>query len=420
MKPDKTEYSKAGVFGQVIAEATVSACLDFLEQRIVERTKQQGVQLNRKQIRSLRSQLQQVFHGKGTAASITIRGWRWWKNDDLEIEFTEEDQQDLDELTSRLIAEVPETLQDSLGPVSEVILRELKKSWSVYRRTRDKDLSGFRKRLDRVWGKGLSLLEMLVIIAVEVGGEMLEIESTQPTLASCHSRLHARACQIADEAITLMRYGFADGAMARWRTLHEVAVVMNFLSARGEEVAKKYVDHQVVESWRAAETYQRNCAALGQDPFSEEEMAELKEACTVTVQKYGREFRKSYGWAAAALRKERPTFADIECSVKLDHFRPYYKLASQGIHANPQGAFFRLGTLGEEVLLAGPSNAGIADPGHSVAISLYQATVFLVSERPSYDHLVAVKIMGRLTDEIGNALIRSHKEVEQMAHDQET
>ena len=53
MKPDKTEYSKAGVFGQVIAEATVSACLDFLEQRIVERTKQQGVQLNRKQIRSL-------------------------------------------------------------------------------------------------------------------------------------------------------------------------------------------------------------------------------------------------------------------------------------------------------------------------------------------------------------------------------
>ena len=154
-------------------------------------------------------------------------------------------------------------------------------------------------------------------------------------------------------------------------------------------------------------------------------MAELKEACTVTVQKYGREFRKSYGWAAAALRKETPTFADIECSVKLDHFRPYYKLASQGIHANPQGAnpqgaFFRLGTLGEEVLLAGPSNAGIADPGHSVAISLYQATVFLLSERPSYDHLVAVKIMGRLTDEIGNALIRSHKEVEQMAHDQET
>ena len=148
-------------------------------------------------------------------------------------------------------------------------------------------------------------------------------------------------------------------------------------------------------------------------------MADLEAEYAVAIQKYGSEFRKPYGWAARALRKKSANFMEIERSVQLDHFRPYYKLASHGVHADPKGTFFRLGTLGEEVLLAGPSNAGIVDPGHSIAISLYQATVFLVTENPSYDHLVALEIMERLIDEIRDALNQSDREVEQMAHEQE-
>ena len=84
-------------------------------------------------------------------------------------------------------------------------------------------------------------------------------------------------------------------------------------------------------------------------------MVDLKEAYDVALKKYGSGFRNPYGWAAGASGKKSPTFADIEHSVKLDHFRPYYKLASHGVHANPKGAFFRLGALSEEVPLAGPS-----------------------------------------------------------------
>jgi hypothetical protein len=40
---------------------------------------------------------------------------------------------------------------------------------------------------------------------------------------------------------------------------------------------------------------------------------------------------------------------------------------------NPEGVFFKLGLIGEsEVLLAGPSNAGLTDPGHASALSLMQ------------------------------------------------
>ena len=190
---------------------------------------------------------------------------------------------------------------------------------------------------------------------------------------------------------------------------------MEFLREHGEEVAERYVDHQVVESWKAAQLHQEKCARLGQDPFPNEKMRSLEKEYALTLQKYGKEFSKDYGWAAVALGEKPPNFAEIEKSIRLDHLRPYYKLASHNVHANPKGAFFRLGTLGEEVLLAGPSNAGIADPGHNVAVSLHQATAFLVSMRPSYNHLVAIKIMERLTDEIGAALLQSHRIVEREA-----
>ena len=57
---------------------------------------------------------------------------------------------------------------------------------------------------------------------------------------------------MADEIICLLENGFADGAMARWRTLHEIAIVAIVLSKHGEDIAQGYLDHQAVESKRAA------------------------------------------------------------------------------------------------------------------------------------------------------------------------
>ena len=46
-----------------------------------------------------------------------------------------------------------------------------------------------------------------------------------PFTVEVQTRLHARACQIAREVLTLLYAGFAEGAMARWRALHELAVL---------------------------------------------------------------------------------------------------------------------------------------------------------------------------------------------------
>ena len=79
-------------------------------------------------------------------------------------------------------------------------------------------------------------------------------------------------------------------------------------------------------------------------------------------------------------------------------------MASHNVHANPKGVFFKLGMLAEsQVLLAGPSNAGLADPGHGAALSLSRVTAALVGlqQPPTLDNLdnnVALLMMVQLGD----------------------
>ena len=119
------------------------------------------------------------------------------------------------------------------------------------------------------------------------------------------------------------------------------------------------------------------------------------------------------GQASDALGKEDPKFSDIEKDSNIEHLRPYYKMSSYNVHATPKGITFKLGlSPNVDIMLAGPSNAGLADPGHSTAISLNQITVALLKTRINLDRLLILQIMARLEDEIGSAFISAHDYVE--------
>ena len=136
--------------------------------------------------------------------------------------------------------------------------------------------------------------------------------------------------------------------------------------------------------------HRQHAEAINDEPISEKEFDEFKAEQNKLVARFGESFKKNYGWAASALGKERPTIVDIEESVDLKHLRPYYGMASDNTHANAHGAYYRLGSSLEtnEVLLAGPSNMGLANPGHSTAISLCQVTTALLTTKPNLDSLV--------------------------------
>jgi hypothetical protein len=273
-------------------------------------------------------------------------------------------------------------------------------------------LADIQREIQSRWSPVLDGLETLVVVALEAGADFNQeyraraFEAREYSIIALTS-LHARACQIGQEVVALLRAGFADGAHARWRSLHELAVTAFLLADKDKNLPERYLWHQHIEACRAMKEQDNYAARLGMQESSRNELEASSERFDELLQRYKKPFKHPYGWAAELLNKDNPTFADLEKRAKLDHFRPYYRMASYNVHAGPRGIAFRLGMPpGANVLLAGPSIYGFASPAHGAAISLYQCSVALLAHRaPNVDRLVILKIMGEMVNEIGQAAI---------------
>ncbi len=322
----------------------------------------------------------------------------------------------VDAFLTKLKDEIPDIVMGVVASASGLVLRKLKRGASRLRREHRAERGGFETRLAKRLGPALDLLEMFCVLALEAGDEFNrefrdDAARSNNFVFEVLTRLHARACQAASEILALLRTGHADGAHARWRLLHEIAVTGSVISARGDDVAERYILHQVIESARAARLYQAHYAALGAEPLSAGELARIERAAASLRTRFGPEYGNRYGWAATEMTKD-PTFLDLEKAAGLDHLRPYYKLASHNVHAEPTSAFVRLGLLRDTMLLlAGPSDVGLADPGHSTAISLGQITTTLLMTRVSFERLVMCQILLLLVDEIGDVFLSCHEKL---------
>jgi hypothetical protein len=325
---------------------------------------------------------------------------------------------DADRIVASVEKAIPSIILGCVANASDLIWKKLRREAPAMLKDRRRERRGFETRLARRWGPALDLLATIREIAVEAGDDSNtefrpEAATAKDFVFEVLTRLHARACQVASEVIILLRSGHADGAHARWRTLHEIAVVGFFVQSHGNDVAERYILHNAIESYRAALGYQEHCTTIGYEPLTEEEFARIKAHRDALKARFGDSYGEEYGWAAAALASKSPRFSDIERNVGLAHLRPYYKLASHNVHANPRGAFFKLGLLpDQQMLLAGPSDLVLADPGHGTAISLSQITLTLLAMKPNIDRLVICQILSRLEHEVGEAFIAAHQSLE--------
>jgi len=213
----------------------------------------------------------------------------------------------------------------------------------------------------------------------------------------------------------LLKAGLADGAHARWRTLHEIAVIACFIKDRGQEVAKRYLHYGIIETYREFLQYQKHCPTLGYEPPTDEEQHRIQTMHDEVVSMYGGDFRDKYGWIPKQVLK-RKTFDELEKSVHLDKLRPYYMMACHNVHSGPKGIQFRLGLLKRgprgSIILAGPSNYGLADPGQGTAISLSQTTTCLLSIRPTIERLSIMSVILKLVEEINLAFCEVQRQIE--------
>ena len=280
--------------------------------------------------------------------------------------------------------------------------------------------SKFEERLLERWKKPIDLLELLLAVCLEAGAELNDEYRPEASRSNDYvfhvlTGLHARGCQIACEILALLKSGLADGAHARWRTLHEIAVISYFTKDHGQDVAKRYLEYGIVETFEDAREYQKHCREIGYEPFTDKEMKVIQERYDSVIGVYGKEFGEHYGWIPRKILSTR-NFAEIEKSQKFDRLRPYYKWACHGVHSGPKSISTKLGLMKtayqNPVLLADPSNFGLADPGQSAAISLCQITVCLLSTKPTIERAAEMMAIERLTEEISSVFCDVQKEIE--------
>ena len=395
---------------------------DLLVDLLVRTLTDKGISLNTSQRATLRAELER-HNWSNLEFRLTTDG----KNRTIVLDIADVDLSRIETHFDRVVRSLPETIESTTDEIASRTYRVLDRKWRAEQRRQRRDRTQFSRRLYRRWQEPLGQLERLIVVVSEVSAIVnhrlrQQRSQSKPFAVEVQTRLHARACQIAREVLTLLSAGFADGAMARWRALHEVAVVSLFIGS-DEDLAERYRLHEAPESLRAARQYKHHTDRLGLEPLEEEEIVMLERDVARLNDRFGCGYSTDYGWAAKRLRRPggKVTFGQIEEAAQLGHFRPYYRFASHNVHANPKGVFFRLGLIEQfGTLLAGASNYGLADPGQNTAISLGQATTALASLEPTLDDIVALKVVLLMMDQIPESFARVQRDIEDEEEEAET
>tara|TARA_R110000796_G_scaffold17279_14_gene53371 strand:+ start:688 stop:1698 length:1011 start_codon:yes stop_codon:yes gene_type:complete len=316
-----------------------------------------------------------------------------------------QDIQSESEIEEKLAKFIPEVS----GIVKESLLKEAPEMLSEKRALFDQFTLNNQKR----WQKGFDSLETHIVICTEAGESIntecrAEAVDNEDIVFDLVVRFHARASHIAQEILCLLKNGFADAAHARWRVLHEVNVTAMFIAKHGHECARRFYFHDIVDSYDGMKEHKKYEHRLREKGCTPEQIADCKSQYDEAVKEFGTKFKDHYGWAAEVFPHiNRVGFGSLEKNVELDHMRPYYKWASQNIHAGSKGSRNRLGLeeSKEDILLVGQSNSGMVMPAHMTALSLCQITGCLIMLRPTIDNVAILNIINELQETVGQEFV---------------
>ena len=205
-------------FSQILANELVQEKLlvAMIRQKLIH----QGLTISEEQAIEIE---QQVHEGNFGHINITLSDEQANtladKNSPLHIEFTDED-------ANRVDTQLQSIISDVYLEYAEILSTEILQEWLTkipnFITENVAEKRSFESALNSAWAIPLDTLEALIDISLELGANFNqefrpEALKEDDYVFEALTRLHARACQIAGEAYVLLKSGFADGAMARWR-----------------------------------------------------------------------------------------------------------------------------------------------------------------------------------------------------------
>lgn len=258
--------------------------------------------------------------------------------------------------------------------------------------------------VESIWNQPLAVLEQMLCAANLYGSRLLRQAQPAPgdhmtKLSEVLIRLYSRVCRTGREVIDLLRGGYPEGAMTRWRLMHEGAVVAMFVAKHGEDAAVSYSSHEVIEASEYMECYMRYAKEYGLKPYSNEERKALTARRKEVLRDKKKDYCSNWGWVADWV--PNPSFEGIARDV--DMLVPYeclYKMANHTTHATAKSLGAILGQPSPDTILAGPTAYGLGIPLQCAARSLLAVTLVLNGVHPSSEGRLLRGIMNHWLGEV--------------------
>jgi hypothetical protein len=296
-------------------------------------------------------------------------------------------------LTAKQVLRLAESSAKGAGAVYYRALAEAAPEMLVHQR---KETSAFEARNFRRWRKAFDLLETIWASCEELGRAFNqhhrpEAVAEQDYLFEVLTYLHAKSLLVTSEVICLLRGGFADGALTRWRTLHEVNVVGALIVQEGQELAVRYLAYSRVQAWKA------KCNGA-ENVLEDDDCGHLRSQAEEAIARFDEKLRRRNGWACDVTGKKNPSFEDIRSCVGREDEKSLYREASLHVHGNHRAYndLLAMCEAQEDVLLVGPSNSGMVAPLTLAAMSLVESTSRLLLSKPNLDRAAFVHSLLRM------------------------
>lgn len=286
---------------------------------------------------------------------------------------------------------IEEKLPEVISSISKVVIEE------VFNYCLD-DKNDFKKwkqrtlkKINKKYGAGIRLFEAFIELNTKISSITYNKYFKLFDKLDDHIKLdtlianHVRACQVANEVKVLVVNGYADGAHARWRTLHEICITFLYLYGSDHETIEMYNSFEIIESWRKARDYKEGYDRLGFDDMAETEWQALDTERNNLIAKFGKEYAESYGWTMKGLPKGKRNIKELEKLVDKDYLRAVYAWSSENVHAGVSSIRHKLSLRDEEQhkFLPGPNDYGFLDPVQYTSYSLTEMTNILLGMEDS-------------------------------------
>ena len=304
---------------------------------------------------------------------------------------------------------------------------------ATYRQERERAVTALREdrdhfaaRLRQTWADAVDAYDFCTIVAHKIGqafhikhqaGAVARNDATFEAL----TRLHSQAMVVASEVRALLLAGYAQGALARSRSMHELAVIATFIVEHGQETSERFIAHKDFEEYRLLKTYHDYAVQSGLPGLDEAALAAAKTRRDQLRQTYDKRVLEDYGWAGGAIcptsKKQAITFRHLEQAADLEDGRPYYRLASGAIHIGSLGnSAHILSVDGIKTYSVAPSIRGLHQPAGATLVALLHCTFIYLSLAWDEYHdpgpLAEVHVLTTLVQEATGLLLSTERELE--------